>query len=650
MQSVINLLKRILIFLLSFLALTFLYSTNVQAASFKFNPATKSFEKTCQRSISIDVNPEGEVSNAAEIEVTYDPNVITIIDQNPNISGIQVTPGNAFETYFYNNVNTTTGTIKLAGASFFSTLSTNKTFATITFTSSASATTTNFDIRFDHIGATTDSNIADALTSNDLLSSVTNGSYTFINGPCEADTTAPQVVFQSPTNGATGVALTSNVTLQITDDLSGVDLDSLRFIISGVSYQVSDTEVTYTGNANNYNFTINPADDFPTDQASTVVVTGNDISGNSFSKQIIFNIPQAQPVTTDTDEPVVGFISPINLDTNISVNDNIIITLGDDGSGVDLSTVIFYVNGQQVTVSTPGVQVAGNQNSYTITIPGTGRILANQVNFLRVVGSDFDGNSFDRQIVFNIPTQTQCPTDNTNNQNPDTTTDNPDNTNTEVPDIVNDPVYQDLLNDFQNNPDQLQEQVKNCYGQEIEINEVPSIVSEVLKSQNLLKGTVLENSVVDSIAQETSTSGLAALFAIILLSLNILPIFSLLAAVPGLGAKLFGVVLGKESSSPWGVVTSGVDNKPISFAVCQIFTQGSQFKITQTISDLEGRYGFILSPGQYRLEVKQSGYKEFKKDITINEGEESFIYDIKLVPTTQSDEYKTNIISETLKA
>ncbi|MCA9386586.1 carboxypeptidase regulatory-like domain-containing protein [Candidatus Dojkabacteria bacterium] len=641
MQFVIKQIQRSIIVLFFMLIFALAVYTKVDAASFKFNPSTKSFERTCQRSVSIDINPEGELSNAAEIEITYDPSVITIVDQNPNIAGIQIQPGNAFETYFYNEVNVTTGKIKLAGASFVTSLSSNKTFATITFTSSALATSTNFTIKFDYPGATKDSNIADAVTSNDLLSSVVNGSYTFINGPCQADTTSPQVVFQNPTNGATGVSLNSNVTLQITDDQSGIDLDSITFIIDGVSYTTLNPEVSYTGNSTNYNFVINPVNDFPVNQASTVVVTGKDIAGNTFSKQIIFNIPTPPPVTTDNEEPIIGFVNPVNLDSNVQVNEDIIITLGDNGSGVNLSTLIIYINGQPVTTSTQGVVVSGNPNLYTITIPGTGRIIANQVNFLRVVGSDFEGNSFDRQIVFNIPQAIQCPTD-TDPNDPD------------APDSVDDPItntpeYQELLEDFKSNPDSLEKQIKNCYGQEIEINEVPTIVSEVLKSENLLKGTALENTVIDSIAKETSTSGFAALFAIILLSLNILPVLSLVAAAPGLGVKLLSILFGKSNTNPWGVITSAVDNKPVPFAVCQIFTQGSQFKVTQSISDLDGRYGFILSPGKYRLEIKQSGFKQFDLDIDIDEGQESVIRDVKLLPINQTGDYSENIFQQLFK-
>lgn len=623
-----------------------------RAATFSLNPSNTTFERTCVRSIAIEIDATGENSNAGEIEINYNPSAITIVDSNPDINGKQIEPGNAYETYFYNDVNEATGTIKLAGASFLTTLNSKKTFAIINFASSQSATTTKLNIKFDGVGATMDSNIADASTSNDLLSGVTNGTYSFINGPCQSDTTAPSVVFQTPTNGATNVSLNSNVVVKINDNQSGVDLNTIIFVINGISYDVNNPAVSYTTNGSEYTFTINPNVDFPADQASTIVLSGKDNAGNSFSSQILFNVPVQEPEPTDNSSPVVNFVNPSNLENNVGPNENIIINISDDGSGVDSSSIILYINGQQFNPGDFGI--TGDPSFFTIMLNGSGLILEDQVNFIRITGKDLDNNTFDQQIIFNIQTAEECPViddDEDPTEDPgDDDNNNDDDDDVDVTDPGISPGFEDLIEQLQNNPNSAENLIPNCFGNEIEFKEVPEVLTGLLGSENPFQDTGLENTFIGSVAKETGVSGFAALLTFLLFSLNAIPLASLILGAPGLGIKLIGIIFGKVSDEPWGVIKDAVTNKPIPFAICQVFVKGSQYKLSQTVSDLEGRYGFILSTGDYRIEVRQSGYKSYSRNITIAEGEASYVYDVDLIPVDKSAEYKTNIFRDVWKS
>lgn len=631
-----NIKKIVIVIFVSIFSGTFLLSS-ANAATFYINPKNSTIERGCARSVDVLINVTGESANAAEVEISYDPSKISIIDSNEGVAGKQIQIGNAFESYFFNEVNESTGTIKLAGASFFSVLTSEKTFATINFTSIGNVTSSDFNIRFDGVGETQDSNIAQSESNVDILSGVVNGTVNFIDGPCEADTTAPLVNFITPTNGAKDVPLDSNIVITITDTESGLDLDSLEFVVNGVTYTVSDPNVTYVLNGDTYTFTIDPVDDFYENSASVISVNGADLAGNTFSKQIIFNQPVVEPAPRDNESPVVNFINPINLETNVGGTETITLKIFDDSSGVNIQSVTIYVNGQAFNFN--DFNYSGDPLEYLISLYGSGIILENQVNTLRITGVDFTNNYFDVQIIFNIPLQQECEEPVVDDNQDDQGEDNNNQDDVPVNDILL-PGISDIIDDLNENPDQLEDQVKNCYGEELEFKEVPTIFREILSSENPFEGTPLADTAVADLVRETGVSGFAALMSVLLFGMNLLPLLTLILGTPGIGLKMLTTLLGKKHDEPWGVIVDASTRKPVPFAVCEIYSEGSQYKLTQSVSDLEGRYGFILSDGRYRLEIKQSGYKTFNKEIIIRDKQSSLIIDVELIPVDKTIEYK----------
>ncbi len=277
----------------------------VKAATYSLFPSSAQYTKNCSSTVILEIDATGESSNAADVEVHFDPSKIEILDQDSLTAGVQVGAGDAYQSYVYNLADNSSGVIRIAALSFSSNLNTKKNFAFIKFISKNDTASANFDILFSGVGNTLDSNIADGVTSDDLLTGVTNGSYTFVSGGCSDDTQAPVVNHTYPQNLDKNVALDSNVGFEISDDISGVDLSSLEFILDGVLYHYNDANVSYSGDPLNFAFEINPDNNFPSGQAISLIVKGQDNAGNVFLSTILFNNPEGEisPTPVPTPDP-----------------------------------------------------------------------------------------------------------------------------------------------------------------------------------------------------------------------------------------------------------------------------------------------------------------------------------------------------------
>jgi hypothetical protein len=76
--------------------------------------------------------------------------------------------------------------------------------------------------------------------------------------------------------------------------------------------------------------------------------------------------------------------------------------------------------------------------------------------------------------------------------------------------------------------------------------------------------------------------------------------------------KLIGLVTGlfrKKRNEPWGVVYDSVTKRPLdpAYVIAQI--QGGTQSKGEAITDLDGRYGFLLNPGEYHIVANKTHYK-----------------------------------------
>lgn len=281
---------------IGFIGLSFLAGHVILAARFDLSPAAAGFITGCDSAVNIEINTEGGTSDAANILIHYNPAQIEIRDANPSAAGIQIRKGNAYEAYADNIVLPAEGLIRLTGFSFLEQLTGQATFGTIIFRPRVGAAGADLTIEY-AAGATTDSNVAEYLTSNDLLTGAANGTYTFSGGSCVADVTPPNVLNPDPTPDERGVPLDSIVTFDIRDSQSGVDLDTLTVNVDGVIYTRDGVgRFSYVGNPAEYAVAINPDADFTPGAPVLVEINADDLSGNSMVPyRYIFNQPDLPP-------------------------------------------------------------------------------------------------------------------------------------------------------------------------------------------------------------------------------------------------------------------------------------------------------------------------------------------------------------------
>ena len=283
----------------------FAIAGSVQAARFELSPATGSFRAGCNSVVNIMMSTESAESDAANIIINYNPTEIEIIDTNDTMAGVQLQPGSVYDVYV-DNIAETTGQIRLTGFSIGRSYNSGSgfgNFGAIQFRSLTGVGSTSLTI--DYVpGSTLDSNIAEYITSNDLLSGVTNGSYTFEVGPCFDDTRAPWVTSPGPAPGSTGQPLDSNITFHILDNQSGVDITSLTIEVQGVIYDYDGVNrFSYTGDPMDYAITVNPIADFVDGALVRVEVNAEDFDNNVMSPyRWFFNEPPEPPPVPPTCE------------------------------------------------------------------------------------------------------------------------------------------------------------------------------------------------------------------------------------------------------------------------------------------------------------------------------------------------------------
>lgn len=279
-------------------------ATAVHAARFELSPASAALNQGCDSVVNIVLSTEGSESDAANVIIQYNPAEVEITDTNPAIPGIQIGQGNAYDIYADNIVDPAIGQIRLTGFSIGHAYNSGLlygVFGSIPFKSRPGIAAATFTI-FYEAGSTLDSNIAEYITSDDLLTGVRNGSYTFAVGECVSDVTPPWVTNPQPAPGSTGVPLSSNTTFHILDNMSGVDLSSLRINVQGIEYNYDGVNrFSYSGTALDYAITIDPIADFPDGVMVRVEVNGRDLDGNTMSPyRWYFNEPPIPPPVPPT--------------------------------------------------------------------------------------------------------------------------------------------------------------------------------------------------------------------------------------------------------------------------------------------------------------------------------------------------------------
>ena len=141
-----------------------------------------------------------------------------------------------------------------------------------------------------------------------------------------------------------------------------------------------------------------------------------------------------------------------------------------------------------------------------------------------------------------------------------------------------------------------------------------------------------------------TTAGVVAISVVPFLSwTNILPLLRLLFLQPLM-------VLGWNRKRKYGLVYNSLNKQPIDLAIVRLLDADSGRLIQSKVTDKEGRYYFIASPGKYRIEIKKNSFvfpsillKDFNNDgrhpniyhgeyVEVNENNAAIIANIPVDP------------------
>jgi hypothetical protein len=166
----------IIFFLLPFPAL---------AATLSLVPSKGSFNRGCDFSLKVNIDTQGADTDGSDVILLYNPG---------KFSATSIDNGSLYADFPGNNIDNNSGKV-----SIYALAPTNKGFSgkgvlatvnfTVTATASAGPATVNFDFDPKNPTITTDSNVIQRSSLQDVLTSVTNGSYTIGSSACGTQAT-----------------------------------------------------------------------------------------------------------------------------------------------------------------------------------------------------------------------------------------------------------------------------------------------------------------------------------------------------------------------------------------------------------------------------------------------------------------------------
>lgn len=172
--------RKIIFGTILYLSLGFLAPALALAATLSLSPSTGTFNKGCNFSTDIVLDTASAQTDGTDAILFYD---------NSRLSANTISQGTIYSDYPGSNIDDTNGKITISGLAAFGHPFVGKgTLATVNWTvkdtAQAGATQVKFDFDSNDKTKTTDSNVVEDGTTNEILASVTNGSYTIGTGSC----------------------------------------------------------------------------------------------------------------------------------------------------------------------------------------------------------------------------------------------------------------------------------------------------------------------------------------------------------------------------------------------------------------------------------------------------------------------------------
>ncbi|MDO9516701.1 MAG: PGF-pre-PGF domain-containing protein [Methanosarcinaceae archaeon] len=218
------------------------------------------------------------------------------------------------------------------------------------------------------------------------------------------DTTPPSASGEIPANGSSTYDLTPLISVNITDNASGVNLSSIVMTVNGTIVDIANT--TIAGGYMVYNQTATP---FTYTQIVNVTVNATDNNNNFMSYNWSFTVDGNAPILTD------AAAAPQTIESNGTETTKLSVNITDDLSGISSVTInLSSIRGG----ANVGMQNTGN--NYWINSNATG--VGNGTFYLPINATDNAGNSNTSVNIILYVNDTTSPT--LSNNTPATGTNN----------------------------------------------------------------------------------------------------------------------------------------------------------------------------------------------------------------------------------
>jgi len=222
------------------------------------------------------------------------------------------------------------------------------------------------------------------------------------------DVTPPTIVSRTPTNGATGVAVNSNVTITFSEPMDATTINGTTISIKPTAGG-SNLAATVTCNSPCTVATLDPTADLLNNTSYTVTVVGGasgvkDVAGNALAST------STSTFTTiaDTTPPTITNTSPTNGATNVAVTSVVTVTFSEDMDGTTINGTTFTLKTTVGSVAVAGT-VSYNAATRIATFTPSANLLANTSYTATILGGasgakDLAGNSLAVNATFSFTT------------------------------------------------------------------------------------------------------------------------------------------------------------------------------------------------------------------------------------------------------
>ncbi|MBM3499277.1 MAG: hypothetical protein FJX74_11475, partial [Armatimonadetes bacterium] len=157
------------------------------------------------------------------------------------------------------------------------------------------------------------------------------------------DGNAPQLQNASPADGDTNVPVDTDISFELTDDLSGVDPASIHVTVNGTDVSAA---LQLGGTPTLTTVLYDPPADFDWGQTVTVTVDASDIAGNAMST-VLYTFT----TLPDVEGTVIDQLFPADQATNVLIDTNISFRVYDTISGVDPASIELLVSNVPIALT-----------------------------------------------------------------------------------------------------------------------------------------------------------------------------------------------------------------------------------------------------------------------------------------------------------